>query len=57
VVEDLHWADRSTRDLLGFLTRSLQAGVATVLTYRADELHRHHPLRPARGSTTTCLRP
>jgi predicted ATPase len=46
VVEDLHWADRSTRDLLGFLTRNLHAGVATVLTYRADALHRHHPLRP-----------
>ena len=46
VVEDLHWADRSTRDLLGFLVRNLRAGVALVLTYRSDELHRRHPLRP-----------
>jgi len=46
VVDDLHWADQSTRDLLGFLVRNLRAGVALVLTYRSDELHRRHPLRP-----------
>src|ERR671937_323816 len=46
VVEDLHWADQSTRDLVGFLARNLRAGVALVLTYRSDELHRRHPLRP-----------
>jgi predicted ATPase len=46
VVEDLHWADRSTRDLLGFLVRNLRGPVALVLTYRSDELHRRHPLRP-----------
>ncbi|HXQ54500.1 MAG TPA: AAA family ATPase, partial [Actinomycetes bacterium] len=46
VVEDLHWADQSTRDLLGFLVRNLRGGVALVLTYRSDELHRRHPLRP-----------
>jgi DNA-binding CsgD family transcriptional regulator/tetratricopeptide (TPR) repeat protein len=45
-VEDLHWADQSTRDLLGFLVRNLRGGVAMVLTYRSDELHRRHPLRP-----------
>src|SRR6266508_1694870 len=45
VVEDLHWADRSTRNLLGFLVRNLRGGVALVLTYRSDELHRRHPLR------------
>jgi DNA-binding CsgD family transcriptional regulator/tetratricopeptide (TPR) repeat protein len=44
--EDLHWADQSTRDLLGFLVRNLRSGVALVLTYRSDELHRRHPLRP-----------
>jgi len=46
VVEDLHWADRSTRDLLAFLVRNLRAGVAVVATYRSDELNRRHPLRP-----------
>src|SRR5215213_11236882 len=46
MVEDLHWADQSTRDLLGFLVRNLRGGVALVLTYRSDELHRRHPLRP-----------
>jgi hypothetical protein len=46
VVEDLHWADQSTRDLLGFPIRNLRAGVALVSTYRSDELHRRHPLRP-----------
>jgi len=49
VVEDLHWADRSTRELLGFLVRNLRAGVALVLTYRSDELHRRHPMRPFLG--------
>jgi DNA-binding CsgD family transcriptional regulator/tetratricopeptide (TPR) repeat protein len=46
VVEDLHWADRSTLDLLAFLHRNLRAGLLLVLTYRTDELHRRHPLRP-----------
>jgi DNA-binding CsgD family transcriptional regulator len=47
VVEDLHWADRSTRDLLAFLVRNLRHGrVLLLLTYRSDELHRRHPLRP-----------
>ena len=47
VVEDLHWSDRSTRDLLGFLVRNLRdAAVMLLLTYRSDELHRRHPLLP-----------
>ncbi|OLT38288.1 LuxR family transcriptional regulator, partial [Actinomadura sp. CNU-125] len=46
VIEDAHWADRSTRDLLAFLTRNLgTAPVLIVVTYRTDELHRGHPLR------------
>ncbi|MFD0902023.1 helix-turn-helix transcriptional regulator [Actinomadura sediminis] len=46
VIEDAHWADRSTRDLLAFLTRNLGAApVLIVVTYRTDELHRGHPLR------------
>ena len=47
VVEDLHWSDRSTRDLVGFLVRNLRdAAVMLLLTYRTDELHRRHPLLP-----------
>ncbi|MFC0036973.1 AAA family ATPase [Actinomadura rayongensis] len=47
VVEDAHWADRSTRDLLAFLLRNLGAvPLLIVVTYRTDELHRTHPLRP-----------
>jgi DNA-binding NarL/FixJ family response regulator/tetratricopeptide (TPR) repeat protein len=47
VVEDLHWSDRSTRDLLDFLVRNLRAAPVTLLfTYRSDELHRRHPLLP-----------
>ena len=47
VLEDLHWADRATRDLVAFLARTLRAGQVTlVVSYRSDELHRRHPLRP-----------
>jgi predicted ATPase len=48
VIEDLHWADRSTRDLLAFLIRNQPSadGVLIVVTYWSDELHRAHPLRP-----------
>ncbi|MFE9204725.1 AAA family ATPase [Micromonospora sp. NPDC007230] len=47
VIEDLHWADRSTRDLIGFLVRAARAArLLLVCTFRTDELHRGHPLRP-----------
>jgi ATP/maltotriose-dependent transcriptional regulator MalT/DNA-binding transcriptional ArsR family regulator len=47
VLDDLHWADRATRDLFGFLARVLRTGrVLLIGTYRDDELHRGHPLRP-----------
>ncbi|MBW8485496.1 helix-turn-helix transcriptional regulator [Actinomadura parmotrematis] len=47
VLEDLHWADRSTRHLLTFLSRVLERErVCLVGTYRSDDLHRRHPLRP-----------
>ncbi|MGW4892655.1 helix-turn-helix transcriptional regulator [Kitasatospora sp. NPDC004240] len=46
-VEDLHWSDRSTRELLAYLVRTLhRARVLLVATYRSDDLHRRHPLRP-----------
>jgi predicted ATPase len=47
VLEDLHWADPSTRELLVFLHRTLHVGrVLMIGSYRADELFRRHPLRP-----------
>src|SRR6201993_2947737 len=47
VLEDLHWADASTRDLVTFLSRMLhRERVALIDTYRTDDLHRRHPLRP-----------
>jgi predicted ATPase/DNA-binding CsgD family transcriptional regulator len=47
VLEDIHWADRSTRDFLAFAARNLcKERVLLLATYRTDELHRRHPLRP-----------
>ncbi|MDX2528823.1 AAA family ATPase [Streptomyces europaeiscabiei] len=56
VLEDLHWADQSSRDLLRFLlSRAVLQHpapgapahrLAVFASYRADDLHRRHPLRP-----------
>ncbi|MCW2793969.1 MAG: regulatory protein LuxR, partial [Nocardioides sp.] len=46
VIEDTHWADQSTRDMLSFLfARPFAGPVAIVASYRSDDLHRRHPLR------------
>ena len=54
IIEDAHWADRSTRDLMAFLIGSQQVldGVLIVVSYRSDELHRTHPLRPLLAELT-----
>ncbi|MDP9824616.1 DNA-binding CsgD family transcriptional regulator/tetratricopeptide (TPR) repeat protein [Kineosporia succinea] len=53
VLEDLHWADSSTRDLVRFLFSRLGPDHLLVLvSYRADDLHRRHPLRPLVGELT-----
>ena len=50
VLEDLHWADRSTRDLVTFLSRVLRnERIALAVSYRTDDMHRAHPLRPVVG--------
>src|ERR1700761_9585444 len=48
IIEDAHWADRSSRDLLAFLIGYQRAvgNLLLVVTFRSDELHRTHPLRP-----------
>ncbi|MGW2934877.1 helix-turn-helix transcriptional regulator [Streptomyces sp. NPDC001156] len=46
-LEDLHWADASTRHLLAYLVRTLRSGrLVVVASYRSDDIHRRHPLRP-----------
>ena len=47
VIEDIHWIDRSSLDLLSFLVHNQQAAGALlcVVTYRSDELELAHPLR------------
>ena len=45
VIEDLHWSDRSTRDLLAFLARNARTERLVVMaTTRTDELNRDHPM-------------
>jgi ATP/maltotriose-dependent transcriptional regulator MalT len=47
IIEDAHWADSSSRDLLTFLIANLPvARLLIVVTFRSDELTRTHPLRP-----------
>jgi predicted ATPase/class 3 adenylate cyclase len=47
IVEDVHWADAATRELLDHIARRLTNTRSLVLvTYRSDELDRRHPLAP-----------
>ncbi len=46
VLEDLHWADASSRDLLRFLVaRMTDQHLVVAASYRSDDLHRRHPWR------------
>ncbi|HEY2877927.1 helix-turn-helix transcriptional regulator [Nocardioides sp.] len=45
VLEDMHWADRSTQDFATALSRTARGRLLLVLTFRSDELHRGHPFR------------
>ena len=45
VLEDMHWADRSTQDFAATLSRTARGRLLLVLTFRSDELHRRHPFR------------
>ncbi|HEX5898694.1 MAG TPA: LuxR C-terminal-related transcriptional regulator [Solirubrobacteraceae bacterium] len=54
VLEDLHWADEATLDVLRLLARKVQAVPALVLaSYRDDQLDRAHPLTLVLGELTT----
>ena len=57
VVEDVHWADEATLDVLGYLARRI-AGLPAVLvlTYRDDELTREHPLQQLLGQASAAGR-
>lgn len=54
VVEDVHWADEATIDLLRFLGRRIRdATVLLIVTYRDDGLSATDPLRIALGDLAT----
>jgi AAA ATPase domain len=55
VLEDLHWADEATLDVLRLLGRKVEAIPAALVlaTYRDDELDRFHPLRLVLGELAT----
>ena len=48
VIEDIHWADESTLDLLKFLGRRInKLKTLLIFTYRDDEIKSDHPLKLA----------
>ncbi len=54
VLEDVHWADEATLDLLRFLGRRLdRARALVVATYRDDEVGPRHPLRMVLGDVAS----
>src|SRR5262249_47416426 len=54
VLEDVHWADEATLDVLGVIGRRVERLDALVIvTYRTDELSRSHPLRIVLGDLAT----
>jgi DNA-binding CsgD family transcriptional regulator/tetratricopeptide (TPR) repeat protein len=58
IIEDLHWSDPSSRDALSYIARGLRSGpVLMAWSYRADELHRRHPLVPFLAETERSTRP
>ena len=57
IVEDVHWADRSTLELLAYLARRLgDERVLVVATYRSDEVDRHERLRRFLADVATAAR-
>jgi DNA-binding CsgD family transcriptional regulator/tetratricopeptide (TPR) repeat protein len=56
IIEDAHWADRSSQDLLAFIVQHCAAPLLTVVTYRSDCLGPDHPLRPILAELTRASR-
>jgi DNA-binding CsgD family transcriptional regulator len=57
VVEDVHWADEATLDVLRYLARRIgELPAVLVLTYRDDELTREHPLQQLLGQASAAGR-
>jgi DNA-binding CsgD family transcriptional regulator len=55
VIEDAHWADSATLDLLRFLARRIASlPLLLVVSYRDEELDREHPLSVVLGDVATC---
>ena len=45
LLEDLHWSDQTSQELILYLSRTMTRERVLLLgTYRTDELHRRHPL-------------
>lgn len=56
VLEDLHWADEATLDVLKFLGRRIQhTRTLLILSYRNDEVSGNHPLRFLLGDLPASL--
>ena len=54
VLEDVHWADEATLDVLRLVARRVESTAALfVASYRDDELDRSHPLRLVLGELAT----
>jgi DNA-binding CsgD family transcriptional regulator/tetratricopeptide (TPR) repeat protein len=54
VIEDAHWADAATLDLMRYLARRIaNVPALLVITYRDDEVGPKHPLRVALGDVAT----
>lgn len=55
VIEDAHWADGATLDVLRFVARRIESlPLLLVVSYRDDELGERHPLTVALGDMASC---
>jgi DNA-binding CsgD family transcriptional regulator len=55
VIEDAHWADSATLDLVRFVARRVDSlPLLLVVSYRDDELGPAHPLKLMLGDLATC---